>query len=671
MMQQPPKRSRGRFAAFAASVALATVAPLVGSGIATAATAPVVAPPPPTTSFSASELGLPPSIVLTSPGASETVVVPVPTGLTLGTLSGVAAVPISSNAAALEFTSNGTVIGTASIPATTAAQPTVPFSVPISFANVTNGNATITITYRAITTQLGFFCGATQPVTLSQLSVSYTGNGQQPTSISTFLPAVLKNLDIYIPSNPSVSIQQAALDIELETVSRYSPSPVSVTLHTWDGSSTLPPVPTSTFERSILVRSSPQAGSAIETDGLGAPVLVMQGQGSALGNQTLVLAGAPKAAAQGTAASVLNVGAVPSLASQRQSFSQLGVSGSVTGVGIMNLGLGIEEAKFGGAVNQFNLHLISHYTPVTSNEKATAVVSVGSKVLSTNVLNSSGLLTTNLVIPATLISQTTSIQIAISYDPANGCLTSGRQLTYSIDPQSYVDATLVSGGVGGFDALGAGLLPTFQVGLGSGSQLQELEIALQVAQSIQQVTPVLLTGKVTPLSTVLSSSVPALIVAPASQLPSSLDPPVGLKAQTTSSISSSSSTSSATVQTNAAVATLQAFDQTSSNRTVLLASTAGSWSTFAPITSQLLGTGASAGWNYLSGDTLLVGPGGQVNSLAIRAGAPQQNSLLPDTGNSLIKIGLLISGIVIIVLLLAITGLSRRRKRQRRSGAPS
>ena len=667
MMHRSPRSRRGRLATFAVSAVLITTSPLLLSGVASAAPAPVpvAAPLPPTTSLAANDVGLPSSLTLSAPGASQSLLLPVPDGLTLGSLTGVASVPVSSDAGALEFSSNNVVLGIVNLPASAPGVPSVPFSIPLSAATVVNGNATVTVTFRAAESQLTYFCGATQPVVVSLTSVGYTGTPRPSTSITTFLPPVLQTLDLYLPADPSPAIQQAAVDIELDAVSRYAPQPISVVVHTWDGSSSVPSVPAANFERSILVRSSPQAGSALETDGLGAPVLVFQGQGTALDNQTVVLAGNPNAAAQGTAANVQNVGPVPSLASQRQSFSQLGVSGSVTGIGALQLGLGIQEAKFGGAVSQYVVHLTSHYTPVDSTEKGTATFSIGSKVLSTNLLNSSGVLNTNLVIPSSLITQTTSLQVAVTYNTAGPCLGAGRLLSYSVDPQSYIDATLVSGGTGGFGALGAGLLPTFQVGLGSGSVFDELTNALKIAQSVQQATPVLLTGKITPLSSVLSSSQPALIVAPASQLPSSLDPPVTLKPLTTSVISGAGG---ATVTTNAPIATLQAFDQTSNNRTVLLAATAGSWSTFAPIQTQLASSG---GWSALSGDTLLVGPSGKVSSLAIRAGGAQQLALSPETGNNLIKIGLLVSAIVIVLLLLAIAGLSRRRKRQRRSGAAS
>lgn len=667
MLHQPPKSRRRRLVALVTSTALVTAAPLLFSGVAAAAPAPapVAVAPPPSTSLAATDLGLPSSVTLSAPGASQSLLIPLPDGLTLGTLSGVASVPVSSNAGALEFSSNNVVLGIVTIPASAPNVPAVPFSIPLGSAAVVNGNASVTVTFRAAQSQLSYFCGVNQPVVLSSMSVGYTGTAKQATSITTFLPPVLQTLDIYIPPNPNPSIQQAALDIELDAVSRYAPQPVSVIVHTWNGPNSVPSVPAADFERSILVRSSPQAGSALETDGLGAPVLVFQGQGSALANQTVVLAGSPNAAAQGTVANVQHVGPVPDLASQRQSFSQLGVSGSVTGIGALQLGLGLQQAKFGGAVSQYDVHLISHYTPVDSTEKGTATFSVGSKVLSTNLLNSSGVLNTNLVIPSSLITQNTSIQVAVSYNTAGPCLGSGRLLSYSVDPQSYVDASLVSGGTGGFGALGSGLLPIFQVGLGSGSTIDELSTALKVAQSVQEATPVLLSGKITPLSSVLSSSQPALIVAPANQLPSSLDPPVSLKPRTTSAISGAGG---ATVSTNAPIATLQVFDQTSNNRTVLLASTAGDWSTFTPIETQLASSG---GWSALTGDTLLVGPAGKVSNFAIRAGGTQQLALQPEVGNNLIKLGLLVSAIVIVVLLLAIAGLSRRRKRQRRSGAAS
>ncbi len=633
---------------------------------ATAATpAPVAAPAAPSTMLAGTAAGLPSTISLAGPNSAQTLSIPVPSGLTLMALSGTVAVPAGSAAGAIEFSSPTGVLGTVPLPVGDPSQPTLPFLVQLSGAVPINGVVSVTTTYRSAVSLPQLICGITQPVTVSSLMIGYSGTATEPTSVTTFLPPILQTLDLYVPSHPSVAVEQAALDLEVQTVARYAPQPVNVVLHTWDGASSVPGVGPAAFERTILVRSSSQAGSALETDALGAPVLVMSGEGQSLDNQTIVLSGAPNAVAQGTTASVRNIGPVPNIASQRQSLAQLGVSGSVTGVGSLQLGLGIPAAKFGGAISSYKVHLISHYTPVSSSEKGTAVISVGSKVLSTNLLGTSGLLTTNLVIPSQLITQSTTLQFAINYYPAGGCASSGRVMSFSVDPQSFITASLVSGGAGGFGVLGAGLLPTFEVGLGAGSPLNELNVALQITRSIQETSSVLLAPKVASLSTVLSSSQPALIVAPSAEVPSSLDPPVMLKPKTTSTINGPQGTQ---VGTNASVATLQVFNQTNQNRTTVLATTSADWQTFAPIEQQLSTYGA---WSSLSGDTLLVGPAGQVSDLAIRAGGPSQLALAPNTGTNLIWIGLAASALVVIVLLLAIAGLSRRRKRQRRTGAIS
>ncbi len=656
-----------RLATAAAATVTLVCSTLVATSLpATAATpAPVAAPAGPSTVLTGTQAGLPGTVSLAGPNSSQTLSIPVPSGLSLLAMSGTVTVPAGSAAGAIEFSSPTGVLGTVTLPVGDPSQPTIPFIVRLTDAVAVNGVIAVTTTYRSATSLPQLICGVTQPVTLTSLSIGYSGTATEPTSITTFLPPILQTLDLYVPSHPSAAVEQAALDLEVQTVARYAPQPVTVVLHTWDGATNVPGVAPAAFERTILVRSSSQAGSALETDAFGAPVLVMSGEGQSLDNQTIVLSGAPNATAQGTTAAVRNVGPVPSIASLRQSLAQLGVSGSVTGVGSLQLGLGIPEAKFGGAVSSYNVHLVAHYTPVASSEKGTAVISVGSKVLSTNLLGTSGLLTTNLTIPTQLITQNTALQFAINYYPAGGCASSGRVMSFSVDPQSFITASLVSGGAGGFGVLGAGLLPTFEVGLGSASPLNELNIALQVTRSIQETSSVLLAPKVTSLSNVVSSSQPALIVAPSSEVPSSLDPPVMLKPKTTSTIDGPQGTQ---VGTNASVATLQVFNQTNTNRTTVLAMTSADWQNFAPIEQQLSTFGA---WSSLTGDTLLVGPAGQVSDLAIRAGGPSQLALAPNTGTNLIWIGLAASALVIVVLLLAIAGLSRRRKRQRRTGALS
>ena len=204
MMHRSPRSRRGRLATFAVSAVLITTSPLLLSGVASAAPAPVpvAAPLPPTTSLAANDVGLPSSLTLSAPGASQSLLLPVPDGLTLGSLTGVASVPVSSDAGALEFSSNNVVLGIVNLPASAPGVPSVPFSIPLSAATVVNGNATVTVTFRAAESQLTYFCGATQPVVVSLTSVGYTGTPRPSTSITTFLPPVLQTLDLYIPAEP-------------------------------------------------------------------------------------------------------------------------------------------------------------------------------------------------------------------------------------------------------------------------------------------------------------------------------------------------------------------------------------------------------------------------------------------------------------------------------------
>ncbi len=657
-----------------AALALVALLPALPASAASAATAASAASAASTTTatqtatFNFTQLGLSDSYRFAGNGAAIGIRLPVPRALTPSALVGTLVVPPDFGTGTVVVQSGTHYVGSFELPPSSAGQQRVPFLMSVADAPVIGQYANLTLTIEqanggALAARSATCGGSALPLELADPSVIYAGTFQQPTSIATFFPPVLDQLILYVPPTPTPAEEATALTVASAAVLEYHLVPTTVVVRSWSGSG-LPPAPTLPLDRAVAIEQTSGAGRvtmpAVPT---GDNLMVLSGSAGTLPAQGTLLTNQISKVVETRSATVTHAFTAPVLGQSEQTFSQLGLAGSATFSGEQQLTFDLSEAQLGGLVSSVTVDLKGDYTPVEAGAKATASVSVNGDVLGEAELTPSGKVTLPITIPGALVSRSTTVSLALTYFPAGfSCGSTGRTMTFTVDPRSTVIPTFAGGGHGGFTALPQALFPSFQVAFDKATAAR-LTAAVQTICGLQRITPVGLNLAVVPMSTALADHVPVLVVSATPSVQKALDPPLKAGGRIHYDVSG---TTNGTVAMSAAVASLQVFDQTSQARTVMLVTTTGSWTLPGRLFSWLGDTPTK--WAGLNGDVLAAGTKGTPADLTVRVSGTGVLAAPQQSRTTTIVLGVVALFLVALVLL-AIWALLRRRRNLRRARA--
>ncbi len=490
--------------------------------------------------------------------------------------------------------------------------------------------------------------------------MTYSGQLVQPSSISDFFPPVLNKLTIYVPTTPTTAEQSSALTVALAAARSYKLVPVDISVAGWDGH-TMPVPPTDALDRSIVIQESGTTGLRLAGSTEGNQVLVLSGTAATLPAQSSLLASVILPLVQTSSASVVKTLTSNPSVPTSATFSQLGITGTSTFSGMQQINLPIDATEFGGVASSLAVTLNANYTPLASGEKGSVQASVGGVVLGDQALGEGGNVTLGLTIPAQLISRTTELLLAVTYYPSNYvCGSIGRTMTFTVDPRSTVTPSLDRNGSGGFGNLPQALFPTMQVALDQPG-IPQLSAAVATLCGFQRLSPVLIQPTVVPLDTAKTSGQPLLVVGTSSALAGAFDPPLAADGHGVFVVNGKTY---GTFSQPADVASIQAFAQSSQDRSVVMVTTTGSWAQLDHLIQHYGYTEST--WGALTGDVTAIGAQGRVVDLAIRTGGPQVFTAAPK--NYTLYIG------AAVIFVLALVGLAlwelfriRRRRAARAS----
>jgi hypothetical protein len=613
----------------------------------------------PGVTLSFAELGLSQNYTFAGTGTSDSFTLPVPDALEPAALSGTIIVPPDFGTGTIVAQSGSVYVGSFQLPANSPNQQLLNFTVGLAGGTVLNQQETFSLSMQQAGggvpgNEQSLTCGASiLPVTLIKLSATYTGSFVPPSNLATFFPPVLQQVEIYVPSDPSLAVQQASLSIAASIARLFSLVPVVVRVESWD-SATAPPDPTDPLSRAIWMHPGGAPGLQLADDAVH-HLLTVSGDPAALRVQGDFFANTLSPLADGDHATVQGPLASPSVPLTEATFSQLGLSATSTFAGVQDLNVTFNSAQFGGVLSQLVVDLQASYTPIASNEKADLQVSVGGDVLDSQPLASSGTLYLPVTIPSNLISRYTTLTTTVDYFPDTfGCGGLTRTITFSIDPRSTVTATFHSGASAGFANLPASLQPSFLVSLAQPSP-QELDAAVQLVCGVQRMTSVELYPRASSLSSSLSNGLPLVVVGRSASLSRDFSMPLrylpGLRysqpvAQRTKLL------------TGVGVGAIQAFAEPHNDRTVVAVTTSGPWSLTQRLFDSLGAT--STAWDALTGNVLATGSSGQPSDLNLSSAS----STLSSSKNSRLielAVGLFVV-IVAAILLFALLRMMRARR---------
>lgn len=571
---------------------------------------------PPVTAIGWQQLGINPQISLVGDDVTQRISIPVPPGLSPITFSGLLSAVNNIPSGFIEAqTVDGRFVGSVPIPNIPPGQPPAPFTFDIASVPVMHREVQLNLILRVDDTD--DVCEPLPTLVMTDISATFTGAVQSPTTIEEFLPVVAPVIDLYVDPAPTDAEKSTVLRLVAALTKHYQPATVTTNVLSLPRMEAGPPPDRDPSVRAIVIRDvdEPEAGVRLVTDA-GPPYLLMAGRGEALARQPgLFRDGLQKVAQTGTV-TVESAETAPGEGAATATFEQLRIGGSTSVMGesyiFLNIAPALSTSAEPGIVD---VRLLANYTPVEEVEKGTMVVAAGDVVLTTVRLDASGRVDNRFSIPADVAARDQDLTVTIRYEPGPGCTPITLPMKFEIDPMST--ATVRPGGaveMGGFAALPQGFIPKFQVAL-DGSDPDELAHAAKIIGSIQRLTTTALNPELVGIDQAATSDTSALVIASAQTVEEkNLNPPITPKGGR----SEVDLPASVVVDISTGLAALQSYAQ--NGRTIVLLAASGPWTLATPLFDYL--AGLPQGWRNLSGDVLVVGQGLVPRELTVRTDGP-------------------------------------------------
>jgi hypothetical protein len=575
---------------------------------------PAAEPANVTPAVSWTQLGLPERMDLVGSNQQSDTSIPVPEGIGPSMLTGQIGSVVNVVEGRVDvLDARGIVLGSIPVPVGVA---TVPFTVDISAAQVTEGRAPLSFILRENNPPSNS-CTVLPSLSLSQLMTTFSGPTPDPSTVAGFLPGYLDQILINVGPHPSGSQQQAALNLVAALTHVYRPMPVRINVTTAANT----PLAGGASSRVIDIRDGQQAGISVENPGTPNALLAITGVGDELMQQVDLMADRRIGLAQTDSAIVLSARTEVAQSTNIKTFGQLGMTGSTSALGTSTLYAGFDVSSFGvGPITGATVHLKAKYTPVVGGEGSILIRS-GSTVVATHTLDSSGVLDVTGDIPAESITSNVGMAMEIRYVPRQECAPMNDRVTFNLDPTSTVAVEPGTHNRGGFPVLPMAFTPEFDVAIDTS---EHLPYAAQAINLMGQQTAVTLRPRLTEFAEAAASGTPLLAVTGSDELAKAkMNAPLLPGDKSNVEVNGTTATD---VDLKGALGVVQAF--TDKGRTVLAVSGSGDWSLVDTSFDYI--RSLPNRWATLSGDVVATGVAGETVNLTVREGGGLVNEYPGD-----------------------------------------
>lgn len=437
---------------------------------------------------------------------STTLSFPVPQGLTPVSLNATLQLPINLRLGNLTVTQNDRPISRIDLPLTDQ----VPVVIPLAGAEVSGNYLSVTLTVTAI--PLDEYCwDPLYPLRLINSSITFGGAEPIPTTVAAFMPPVLRKLTIAIPPRPSQAESNAAVQLAAAVTAKYGgQSPDVFVTALPDGATTLP-APSLPLERQVVLKESPDKGLSLQ--GTGIPSLLVSGQGDELTNQARLLADdslrfalSPKAVAGPLQYRLKLAGNTTTLVQLDQA--------ELTSVAMWpEVGITLDQARFGHPLQGVRIHLLGSYTPVPDSLGAEVKVSVGGQTLDRWAAEREGVIDRWIDIPDKLLGRSTTVVVTINTTGYHGGCGDYLPIHLRINGGTVVTVNPANPPLPpGFRSIPQTLMPRTQIGIGDPDPFLDTVRAIQIVVGIQRFSPIPLMTTVTSLKQAIAGTDPAILI---------------------------------------------------------------------------------------------------------------------------------------------------------------
>ena len=370
-----------------------------------------------------------------------------------------------------------------------------------------------------------------------------------PTTPADFWPPSLSHVTIWVPPLDALSPSEAAdaalasMQVAATVAQQYGPN---TTVSFAEG--TPPSKLISPISRNVAIEptnTSPSSQIRVDTVGT-APVLVVAGQGNGLVSAARsVGAGQLRLA---TAAQATNVTSGQPKANPSQvtvskngtreiTLAQLGTPTTIEGLGTVDVTQSLSQAQFGVPISTLQLRLQANYTPPPPGGVATVSALVGGYIVASQRLGSSGTLTMDGSLPASVLNRTQTVDFRLDYSPPGGFCHAGLvPVQVTLNPASGFAAQPGQTLPPGFARSPQDIAPGINVDLVSVNDSTLID-GCQIVASLAQILPSLPTVNVVPTNTVATGHETEVVVGATQAIANELHPPLQLEPFRTESTS--------------------------------------------------------------------------------------------------------------------------------------
>lgn len=462
---------------------------------------------PATTTVALADVGDQSTVSFYGDTSSTTLTFPVPRGLRPSALNTVVNLPFSIVSGTLTASQDDRVISKVGVPL----EDLAPVVVPLDGVAVIDDAVTLTLKLTALAPE-GYCLDQENPIGLVNSSLVYEGAEVAPTVVADFLPPVLRLLTIGIPSAPTQSESDAAIQVAADLQAKYrTQSPRVVFVPLADGANTIDG-PEQPFERRIIIKEGGREGLSLSPGDT--RQLLVSGTPTALGAQARLLTDPSLPLAE--AGTVVAGDLRPNTPTVGDSITlaQLG-SPELSNIGVApQVGIALDQTRFGRPTQGYRIHVLGSHTPVPGDIGARMTASVEGEVIDSWQAGGDGAIDHWVDVPDRLVARYTNVMIGVDTSGNTGRCREFRAIDLTVDGRTVVQSTPAQPPIpSGFGSLPQALMPELKVGIDPG-KFADTDRAARIVLGLQRLSAVPLRTEVMSVQQAIDSKQSAILVAP-------------------------------------------------------------------------------------------------------------------------------------------------------------
>jgi hypothetical protein len=595
-------------------------------------------------------LGSDPDISLYGLQGSQTLTIPVPSGLIPAALNANVQLPPNVQGGSVLVTQGGRTLSRVEL----LQADSTPISIPLTDARVVNNSLTFQLRSRLLPTEGECLFNEAIPLQLTDAAIDFSGSEAPPKVVADFLPPVLSRMTIFMPRSPSQAESDAAVRLATGVVAKYGRQSPDVDIAPLVGD--VPSPPSGPLERSVVIREGQAAAVSLQGGG-GVPALRISGSKDELADQAELVTSDLSQLALSSKAIAGQTKPDPQPPASQTAISDLGQPTMSAAAFEPQVFVRIDQTRLGGPVRGVKVHLKGSYTPLPDSVGGQVVASIGGQTIDRWAAESSGAIDRTVSIPDSMLQRTTNLRVAVDIAGNTGRCGEFQPVTLTIDGTTTIERGTADPPVpDGFQSLPQALMPKVKVGLGP-DRFTDTGRAVSIMEGLQRLSGARLDPEVVPVKDAIDSTSPAVLIAATGWYDDKLKPPVGPAADGKLEVESVSGGAPATLTLDPAPPFGSLQTVRAGNRTVIIATSDDSPGLLDSLLSWL--DADATRWPSLHGDALLNAPGRDPVMVNAEA-APDDSRAEQSTPHVAVWI---IVGAVVVVALGAGALLLRRRRR--------